>query len=60
MPPKSKFSFLTGLFLICMCGLMLQIIETEVPVGHFLLLSCVLCYRHGDVRHDGGISCLLS
>ena len=30
MPPKSKFSFLTGLFLICMCGLMLQIIETRV------------------------------
>src|SRR5262245_37442894 len=30
MPPKSKFPFLTGLFLICMCGLMLQIIETRV------------------------------
>ena len=30
MPPKSKYPFLTGLFLICMCGLMLQIIETRV------------------------------
>ena len=30
MPPKSKCPFLTGLFLICMCGLMLQIIETRV------------------------------
>jgi len=30
MPPESKFPFLTGLFLICMCGLMLQIIETRV------------------------------
>ena len=30
MPPESKFPFLTGLFLICMCGLMLQIIETKI------------------------------
>ena len=30
MPPKSKFPFLAGVFLICMCGLMLQIIETRV------------------------------
>src|SRR5262245_63533128 len=30
MPPKTKFPFLAGLFLICMCGLMLQIIETRV------------------------------
>ena len=30
MPPESKFPFLTGLFLICMCGLMLQIIETRI------------------------------
>src|SRR5262245_13412463 len=30
MPHKSKFPFLTGVFLICMCGLMLQIIVTRV------------------------------
>src|SRR5215510_8837207 len=30
MPPKSKFHFLAGLFLICMCALMLQIIETRI------------------------------
>src|SRR5262249_53011128 len=30
MPPKGKIPFLAGLFLICMCVLMLQIIETRV------------------------------
>jgi hypothetical protein len=30
MPTKAQFSFLAGLFLICMCVLMLQIIETRV------------------------------
>src|SRR5262245_62186748 len=30
MSPRSKFPFLAGVFLICMCGLMLQIIETRV------------------------------
>src|SRR5262245_62601545 len=28
MSPRSKFPFLAGVFLICMCGLMLHIIET--------------------------------
>ena len=30
MPIKGRNPFLAGLFLICMCGLMLQIIETRV------------------------------
>jgi hypothetical protein len=30
MPSKGKFPFLAGVFLICMCGLMLQIIVTRV------------------------------
>ena len=30
MPTKGKIPFLAGLFLICMCVLMLQIIETRV------------------------------
>ncbi len=30
MPTRGKISFLCGVFLICMCGLMLQIIETRV------------------------------
>src|SRR5262245_15588895 len=30
MPTKGKIPFLFGLFLICMCGLMLQIIQTRV------------------------------
>src|SRR5215468_9308003 len=30
MSPRTKFPFLMGLFLICMCGLMLQIIETRL------------------------------
>ena len=30
MPAEGKSSFLVGLFLICMCALMLQIIETRI------------------------------
>ena len=30
MPTEGKSQFLVGLFLICMCGLMLQIIETRI------------------------------
>jgi hypothetical protein len=48
--------FLLGLFLICMCVLMLQIIETRI-------LSVVSYYhlafffdQHSHVRHDSGIS----
>src|SRR4051794_15649198 len=35
--PLTKPLFLAGLFLICMCGLMLQILETR-------LLSVIACY----------------
>ena len=30
MASEGKWQFLAGLFLICMCGLMLQIIETRI------------------------------
>jgi len=30
MPSEGKWQFFAGLFLICMCGLMLQIIETRI------------------------------
>ena len=39
MPTAGKSSFLVGLFLICMCCLMLQIIETIVSVVAYYYLA---------------------
>ena len=55
----AKRHFLAGLFLICMCGLMLQIIENSDFVGHRLLPLGFLRHKHGDVRNDGRLSLCL-
>jgi hypothetical protein len=54
-PDKAKGWFLLGLYLICMCGLMLQIIETRI-------LSLISWYHLAffsismAMFDDGGIS----
>jgi len=44
--------FLLGVFLICMCGLMLQIVETRVISVIVYYHVAFFCDQHGDAWYD--------